>query len=346
MHFMSFASFAFSTLLLSITLADAQKINDIEFAQQALMAHNAYRRIHGVPDLTLNSELTHIATTRAHEMANVGTLTVKTMTFQNQSLGESVGAVGGFLSYNGLSATELWYSVLPSFDSEGEASKEGASFTQMVWKNSREVGFGIVLGADKRFYFAAEYFPRGNKPGEYEANVFQLSSDVFSQTPTTTTTSTSSTTTTPASTTTTTVAEEEATTTTNVSTSTVPSTTVVSSTTTVESTTIVSVAAENTTLTTSTVQTPVIESSSTETTLAEAEESTEAPHSISSDTQKLVKNHRIIGLPSTTAEIQTTQAESDTEVISTTTPVTTTSTIISAIINNNSTEATNTSDDQ
>ena len=76
-------------------------LNQDEFASEALMAHNLYRRIHGVPALKLNSKLSGIAFNRARDLAKEGKLNVKQILFRGENLGETVGTVGGFSSYNG-----------------------------------------------------------------------------------------------------------------------------------------------------------------------------------------------------------------------------------------------------
>jgi len=162
------------------TREEGAGLNQGEFASEALMAHNLYRKIHGVPALKLNSKLSGIAFSRARDLAAEGKLNVKQILFRGENLGETVGTVGGFSSYNGISATQLWYSVVSKFDEEGETSNEGASFTQMVWKKTEEVGFGIAKAKDGKFYFVAEYFPSGNIRGKYEDNVFQLTDEEVS----------------------------------------------------------------------------------------------------------------------------------------------------------------------
>ncbi|CAF0889670.1 unnamed protein product [Brachionus calyciflorus] len=144
------------------------------FQNEALMAHNLYRLIHGVPELVLNEKLSDLAYSRAKELAELNDLNVKQNIYEGKSLGETIGMVGGFDTYNGISATQLWYSVVSKFDEEGEDSIEGGSFSQLIWKNTKEVGFGIVMSNDNKFYFVAEYYPSGNQRGLYEENVFQL----------------------------------------------------------------------------------------------------------------------------------------------------------------------------
>lgn len=158
---------------------EVSSLNQDEFGSEALMAHNLYRKIHGVPALRLNAKLSVLALNRAQELAKDGKLNVKQILFKGENLGETVGTVGGFSSYNGISATQLWYSVVSKFDEEGESSNEGASFTQMVWKKTEEVGFGIAKAKDGKFFFVAEYFPSGNIRGKYEDNVFQLTDEVI-----------------------------------------------------------------------------------------------------------------------------------------------------------------------
>jgi hypothetical protein len=163
--------------LLSIALSETVQELNSEFQNDAIFAHNLYRKIHGVPPLVLNPKLSQLALRRATELANAGELNVKQNTFEGSSLGETVGSVGGFSHYNGISATQLWYSVVSKFDEEGELSSEGASFTQIVWKKTRQVGFGIAKSKSGKFFFVGEYFPSGNIRHQYEDNVFQLTDE-------------------------------------------------------------------------------------------------------------------------------------------------------------------------
>lgn len=147
------------------------------FGTDCIFAHNLYRKLHGVPPLTLSPKLSQLAMSRAVELAELEELNVKQNKMHGQPLGETVGSVGGFTNYNGISATQLWYSVVSKFDEEGELSSDGASFTQMVWKSTKLAGFGIAKSKSGKFYFVAEYFPSGNIRHHYENNVFQLTDE-------------------------------------------------------------------------------------------------------------------------------------------------------------------------
>jgi len=164
--------------LISVAFAvESERTLNEEFGVDCLFAHNLYRKLHGVPSLVLSPRLSELAITRAQELAELEELNVKQNKFHGQTLGETVGSVGGFSHYNGISATQLWYSVVSKFDEEGELSSEGASFTQIVWKSTRQVGFGISRSKSGKFFFVAEYYPSGNIRHQYEDNVFQLTDE-------------------------------------------------------------------------------------------------------------------------------------------------------------------------
>lgn len=86
---------------ISIVYSKHSRINQEKFAKDALIAHNIYRKIHGVDPLVLNSNLSKLAFKRAEELAWVGELNVKQNFYDGINLGETVGSVAGFIEYNG-----------------------------------------------------------------------------------------------------------------------------------------------------------------------------------------------------------------------------------------------------
>lgn len=73
----------------------------------------------------------------------------------------------------GKKATNQWYSEIKdyNFEKPGFNGKTG-HFTQVVWKNSKEVGFGVAKAPNGAFYAVANYFPAGNYANQYADNVF------------------------------------------------------------------------------------------------------------------------------------------------------------------------------
>ncbi len=45
-------------------------------------------------------------------------------------------------------------------------------FTQVIWKDSDEAGFGLAQQNDGGWYSVANYYPPGNFSGRFEKNVF------------------------------------------------------------------------------------------------------------------------------------------------------------------------------
>jgi hypothetical protein len=171
-----FSLFGIIPASMTATSTVTPTIDVSEFANEALLAHNLYRRIHGVPSLRLNSKLSEVAQKRARQLANDGKLSMQQNFFNGQSLGETVGSVSGFSSYNGVSATQLWYSVVSKFDEEGEASIDGASFTQIVWKKTEEVGFGIAKSTKENKVYSYSFENYTQQPeilNDFEKIIFR-----------------------------------------------------------------------------------------------------------------------------------------------------------------------------
>ena len=47
-------------------------------------------------------------------------------------------------------------------------------FSQLAWKSSSEVGFGVALGDNNSIFCVANYFPPGNIEGTFAENVFPI----------------------------------------------------------------------------------------------------------------------------------------------------------------------------
>jgi hypothetical protein len=60
---------------------------------------------------------------------------------------------------------------LYNYDNPGFNASTG-HFTQLVWKNSIQLGIGIAFSTDNQTaWVVAEYYPQGNIDGEFAANV-------------------------------------------------------------------------------------------------------------------------------------------------------------------------------
>lgn len=171
----------------------------------ALAAANDKRSVHGVPPLALAlGEATQTAMSNAATVAagfqssgcktlthtpNTGAGTDTPKVGQNiyaVSLGASTYTVDTFGSLI-VDAVEMWYdeingtpgSSVPYFDAAGKPmtttfDSTRGHFTQLVWKSSTEVAFGVALaqcGPMPWLLVVANFTPPGNVLGAYVANV-------------------------------------------------------------------------------------------------------------------------------------------------------------------------------
>jgi hypothetical protein len=74
--------------------------------------------------------------------------------------------------------TNTWYNEISfySYSSPGYSSATG-HFTQVIWKNSTQLGIGIAFTSDsKSAYVVANYYPAGNFLDKFPSNVLPLCS--------------------------------------------------------------------------------------------------------------------------------------------------------------------------
>ena len=151
----------------------SQPISGTDFQKSALDAHNNYRAKHHVGKLVLNQELCDIAQKYAEELARTGNFAHSHNNFHGDNMGENLFACYG-MKINGKMMTDDWYNEVNmyNFNNPGYISGTG-HFTQIVWKGSKQVGFGYAQARDGYYYGVANYYPAGNFIGEFEENVFR-----------------------------------------------------------------------------------------------------------------------------------------------------------------------------
>jgi len=143
------------------------------YIKNALECHNHYRGIHNASKLKLNNELCSIAQTWAETIAKTNNFEHSNNNYLGQSLGENIAmrftSTGDELT--GRQMTEQWYEEAANYN-YGEDFQQGKGhFAQLVWKGTREVGFGRARAADGKWYAVANYYPAGNYIGQFKSNV-------------------------------------------------------------------------------------------------------------------------------------------------------------------------------
>ncbi|XP_056637489.1 uncharacterized protein LOC130445698 isoform X1 [Diorhabda sublineata] len=142
-----------------------------EFAIESLKIHNEYRRKHGVPDLVLNEEMCQYAQDWADTCARTASLQHRA----NSNYGENIFSVySSDYSHTPTprDAIKEWYDEVKrhTFGVE-RVNQSTLHFTQVIWKDSKELGIGMAKNKRGQTYVVANYSPRGNYIGQFVENV-------------------------------------------------------------------------------------------------------------------------------------------------------------------------------
>ena len=153
--------------------SESSNYNYSEFCLEALKSHNKYRKIHHVEPLKLNKEICKISEDYAKKLANeIGHLEHSENIYEGDILGENLFYCCG-VDPTGESVSKNWYGENRKFDYEGDWKKGTGHFTQMIWKETKEVGFGVYRNIKGQTYVVANYHPAGNVIGFFKYNVFE-----------------------------------------------------------------------------------------------------------------------------------------------------------------------------
>ena len=132
---------------------------------------NNYRKVHGTQKLINDSKIDNIAQKFASKLAKKGKLDYSSNEYQGQILGETVYKSQNYFAP--LKLAKVLYDENAEYNYKSD-DPEPNNFTQMVWKNSTHVGFGIAKSNDGKYFYVINYFPTGNIDGEFKKNVFPV----------------------------------------------------------------------------------------------------------------------------------------------------------------------------
>ena len=142
-----------------------------DFVQDSLQAHNKYRTKHHAPPLKINSELNRIAQQYANYLAQNDCFQHSDNEYRGESLGENLYMCYG-TKITGKAMTDAWYNEIKQYNFNASTFTSGTGhFTQVVWKDSKEVGFAYAQSRSGNYYGVANYYPAGNFMGEFRKNV-------------------------------------------------------------------------------------------------------------------------------------------------------------------------------
>ncbi|XP_002168712.1 uncharacterized protein LOC100204650 [Hydra vulgaris] len=140
---------------------------------ECLNKHNGLRSLHqDTGNLELDATVTASAQKHAEYLASTGTFTHS----KNSPYGENLYMIsGGPAEGVCVKASTSWYNEISKYNFKKPGfSMNTGHFTQVVWKESKKVGFGIAKHKNGKVIVVAQYLPRGNMMGAFPKNVLPL----------------------------------------------------------------------------------------------------------------------------------------------------------------------------
>ncbi len=143
------------------------------FQKKALTKHNEFRKKHQSKKLNLNKELSEMAKKFADECAQNNTIDIGHCPdlYKNEIIGQNIAVISRSL-FDVKNICQKWYDEGNNYDyKQNKYMSNTGHFTQIIWKETTEVGFGYSESKDGNIYFVANYYPAGNIFNKFQENV-------------------------------------------------------------------------------------------------------------------------------------------------------------------------------
>lgn len=138
------------------------------FKDVCLNAHNQYRAKHGAPPLKWSNECNAHAKKWASYLA-------KNKKFEHshaKGLGENLACFVRSGEVTGNEAVDMWYDEIKDYNFSRATFASGTGhFTQVVWRETTELGIAVAKGKNNYTVVVANYKPAGNMMGKFKENV-------------------------------------------------------------------------------------------------------------------------------------------------------------------------------
>jgi len=154
-------------ILLLSTLAFAATADSRSFNKALLAQHNVLRAKHGVPPLVWSENVAKVAQDWANTNARQDSMHHR----RPNKYGENIFWMSG-AEPTGAMVADNWYDEIKDYhySSPGFSMNTG-HFTQVVWKDTKEIGCGSAKSAAGGTYVVCNYNPPGNYSGRFPENV-------------------------------------------------------------------------------------------------------------------------------------------------------------------------------
>ncbi|KII65703.1 Golgi-associated plant pathogenesis-related protein 1 [Thelohanellus kitauei] len=132
-----------------------------------IIFHNQERQLHSVEGLTLCQKLCDDAQKHAEKLAAYDSM----FHDSNLKVGENLYYVKG-APVNPKLVVNCWYKEIKNYDYKNPVfSPNAGHFTQLVWRNSTQLGYGQAQSNSNTHYVVCRYAPAGNVKGRFDENV-------------------------------------------------------------------------------------------------------------------------------------------------------------------------------
>ena len=152
---------------------DNKKIN--EFNATALNSHNKYREMHNVEDLVLKKSLCQKARKKVLKLlkykGDLNNYDNIDDSDDDIEYGQNLCICNGKL-FDIEEIRNNWYDEGNKYVYDSNKYIKGTGhFTQMIWKDTKTVGFGYSKIHKDKSIFLVYYYPAGNELGKFKENV-------------------------------------------------------------------------------------------------------------------------------------------------------------------------------
>ena len=151
------------------SLSNFEPDTNLPLQKQILSLINNHRSFHNVNPLTYNVQIENIAQRFAESLCEKEQLLCSNNEYKNEPLGECLFACNDTITAK--KVVDSWYNEIRKYNWNKRNDTAG-NFTQIVWKDSKEFGFGYAKSKSGIHYMVGNFFPAGNYVGEHERNVF------------------------------------------------------------------------------------------------------------------------------------------------------------------------------
>ena len=157
-------------LKISRIKTNARNIDIGEFTKKMLKLHNELRHLYSVPELKENSDLNKLAGNYVQNLIKNDNNSYSPNIYKDMCLGENVS----------ISKTDSPEEIFEMWSQEGKYynfntkkySRKASHFTQIIWKETTDLGFGFWFDEEKdEYYTVILYYPPGNSFTDFSSNI-------------------------------------------------------------------------------------------------------------------------------------------------------------------------------